>query len=233
MKKTDLIKAADELNSLLFDPARKEEGWIDTDAETADLTFAVKTASLFLYAEDVISDGTVEVLKGMDWKAEDFKNLNEEQDPLPAFHRYGIIKNEEEDEPEKVETAKNFKPRVKVQKEKQPKKEPEKVEEFEEVGEVPQERPKKKPRPKKKEGEFMENPAKVKPARTHTVSAYGMAIALMGPDPNLPLSDLYILMKEQGYDLQSSTGSIKTAHSIFRKVIKTVEINGWKLIKEK
>lgn len=57
-------------------------------------------------------------------------------------------------------------------------------------------------------------------------SAYGTALALMGPDPEMPLHELYEAMKEQGFDLQLATGSIKTAHSIFRKVYRYLKDNG-------
>jgi hypothetical protein len=57
-------------------------------------------------------------------------------------------------------------------------------------------------------------------------SAYGTALALMGPDPEMPLHELYEAMKEQGFDLKTATGSIKTAHSIFRKVYRYLKDNG-------
>ena len=102
---------------------------------------------------------------------------------------------------------------------------------FTKFGILPKDPPKKK-KPKEKapmEG-YMEEP---KPKKEKLgPSAYGMAIAVMGVTPTMPLHTLYDVMKEKKYDLAETGNSIKTAHSIFKKVYTLLKNNGF-IIKDK
>lgn len=82
--------------------------------------------------------------------------------------------------------------------------------------------------PEEEAQEYTESaPPKTEPKpKREGPSAYGTALALMGPDPEMPLHELYEQMKDHGFDLQQATGSIKTAHSIFRKVYRYLKDNG-------
>lgn len=82
------------------------------------------------------------------------------------------------------------------------------------------------PEPEEEAQEYTEGPPPKPEPETKGPSAYGTALALMGPDPEMPLHELYEAMKEHGFDLQQATGSIKTAHSIFRKVFRYLKENG-------
>jgi hypothetical protein len=101
------------------------------------------------------------------------------------------------------------------------------------VEEEPKEKPKKTPKKKVKEEpeepeEFMKAPPKRKEKKTgRGPSAYGTAVALLGEDPEMGLHTLYDKMRDLGFDIPSKTGSIKTAHSIFRKIYKYLKINGF------
>ena len=194
MKKADLIKAAEDLNEVLgLDPG------IDTGEKPELLRKHIKEGALWLYETDVIKDVTVEVLKTMDWSDEDFEGLSADQNPIPALERYGII----DDDSEEVVASE----------------EDDDSEEVEEIIPEPETKaPEPKPKPEKKEPkEYLDkDPTKV--VKKQGPSAYGMALALMGPDPTITVHDLYDLMKAHGFDIQVSGGSIKTAHSIFKKV---------------
>ena len=197
MTKKNLIAAVQDLNLILFN---NDENSIPTDIDQEILKQKLKEASLWIYASDNLQENTVEVLRELDWSASDFEDLKENQDPVPAFQRYGIGPYAKSEEPEPEE---------------EPEPTQEDVESLEE-----------KVMPtKKKVEEFVEAPPKPTP-EPKGPSAYGTALALMGPDPEMPLHELYELMKEHGFDLQQATGSIKTAHSIFRKVYRYLKDNG-------
>lgn len=218
MKKSDLIKVADELNTVIpFDDP------IDTGLSLHDLKEQVKQASLWLFATDDLTDETAEILQKLDWVDDDFANLKEDQDPFPAFYRYNIIPKPEEEEekgeapeepaPEKPKAQKKKTTKPKAQK--KPKKEPEpdpeptpeSVEEAEEYVDRAPPKPKKKP--------------KTEP------SAYGTALALMGENPETTYPDLCDRMRELGFDIQAKTGTIKTARSIARKMWRYYEKHGY------
>lgn len=210
MKKADLVEAAKNLNTLLFDANKKEEGWIYIDEPSPKLKQTIKEAALWLLVSDDLEDTTVEVLKQLDWSDTDFDALDFEQAPLPLFHRYGII--EKDVEAEDAEEAEEIK-------EEEDDPEPEVVDgevvEDEVIDEeVPEpEEPAEKPEAR----EYTDSPPPKREKREGP-SAYGTALALMGPDPSISVQDLYDLMRAQGFDIQKSGGSIKTAHSIFKKV---------------
>jgi DNA (cytosine-5)-methyltransferase 1 len=206
--KEKLIEAADDLNDILFEEDSKEK--IDVKAKKADLTTQIKEAALLLYATDNLQDVTVEVLKSIEWAESDFQDLGE-YNPLPVFYRYGIMSEAKEEA--EVVAAEAEEP------EEEPAEEPEIVES--------------KPKPKKKT-EAKEHLDKAPPKKKESTgpSAYGTALELMGPDPNLPIGELYDLMKAHGFDIQKKSATIKTAHSIFRKVTRILDKNGHVKIKE-
>jgi hypothetical protein len=200
MKKENLIKAVKDLNLILFN---NDENSIPTDIDPQILQEKLKEASLWIYASDNLQENTVDVLRQLDWSASDFEDLKENQDPVPAFQRYAIGPYAKSEEPE-------------------PEPEPEpSAKEVEEIQADEFIKPEKKEEPK----EYTEE-APPKKKEVKGPSAYGTALALMGPDPEMPLHELYELMKEQGFDLAQATGSIKTAHSIFRKVYRYLKDNG-------
>ena len=183
MKKEQLVEAVEDLNLILFN---NDENSIPTNIDLEIMKEKTKQAALWLYASDNLQETTVEVLRELEWSTDDFKDLKDDQDPVPAFMRYGIGPYAKTDDPEP------------------------------ESDEEPEEEPK----------EYLESaPPKTKPKKKGP-SAYGTALALMGPDPEMPLHELYDAMKERGFDLQQATGSIKTAHSIFRKVYRYLKDNG-------
>lgn len=205
MKREQLVDAAKDLNNVLFDEDSTDK--IDVNATDIMLRKQIREAALWLYATDEISDNTLEVLKTFEWKDSDFEKLDEEQDPVPAFYKFGILF--EDNEETAVITEETADPDEETEEE------PEIIEETPRVN-------KKKPAPPKEHLDKAPVPEK-------QPSAYGTALALMGPDPVLPIGDLYDLMKAQGFDIQVHGGSIKTAHSIFRKVVRILERNGWEL----
>jgi hypothetical protein len=195
MEKERTVAAVEDLNLIIFN---NDKNSIPTDIDPEILLEKLKQAALWLYASDHPQESTIEVLKELDWTTDDFENLKNDQDPIPAFRLHGIgpYAKTEEPEPEPV---------------------PEPEEEIiagriEESEDAVQEHTEAAPPVTK--------PEKKGP------SAYGTALALMGPDPEMPLHELYEAMKEQGFDLQQATGSIKTAHSIFRKVYRYLKDNG-------
>lgn len=198
MKKADLIKTANELNTILFEADKKEKGWIYTDSDEKELINDIKNASLWLYAEDELSDATANVLKELPWNDDDFKNLKKNQDPLPAFIRYGIVSDPvEELTEEKEEKPKKAKPKAKL-----------KVVSVEE--------------PK----EYTKAPPPHKPQKRQA-SAYSMAIAIMGTKPNMSMAELYDVMRAKGFNIQAVGNSCKSARSIFRRCLYHLTENGF------
>lgn len=66
MKKQDLIKAAEDLNELLFDADAKEDGWIYTDSTEDVMIDEIKNAALWLNTEDDLEEITIKLLKTLD-----------------------------------------------------------------------------------------------------------------------------------------------------------------------
>lgn len=225
MTKQDIFDAVEDLNSVLgLDPA--------IDPNVDKVLGKVKEASLWLYASDNIKEVTVEVLNQLQWDKSDFENLKKDQDPVPAFQRYGIGPYAA-----KAETVEKAKAEEVTRTQPKPEPEPsaeeeataeenfddyseeelEEDSESETIDEEPPENTKPTPAPKAKT---------VTTVQEKLPSAYGTALALMGPDPEMPLHELYNNMRDLGFDIPASTGSIKTAHSIFRKVYKYLKENG-------
>jgi len=197
MKPEDLIKAAEELNEIM-----PLDPVLDTTLSPDKLAGLVKEAALWLLVTDELEDSTVKTIKDLSWNSSDFKNLKESQDPMPAFIRFGIIEEEHDAEPPKKKAVK--KPVKKVRAE---------VPE-EEVEEVVEEKAK----------EHLDGPPKAAPLGP---SAYATALAVMGTNPNMEMHTLYVIMKKKGFDLRISSGTIKTAHSIFRRVFRSLVDNGY------
>lgn len=205
MKKQELIDAVGDLNVVLFE---NEKDWIDPNDDRNIVLGKIKDAALWLYASDDLSETTVKVLKEIDWTEDDFKNLKADQDPVPAFRRYGIG-------PYSPDTlAKETAKKVKEETKKPPKTKAHQPTVDNTTT------PPKKTKTKPKEYTEKAPPKKEKATRPKREgpSAYNAAIEMMGPDPSLPIHELYESMKEAGFDLVTSSGSIKTARSIFRRV---------------
>ena len=207
MKTEDLVKAAANLNKLLFDENKKEDGWIDENATRTNMKEQIRDAALFLEIGDVLEKETVAVLKEMKWKESDFINLEEDQDPMPLFLKYNIIEESKEEAEEK------------------PKKKTAKKKVEEPVEEVPKE-----PEPEDEEEveaeEYLEEPERHldEPVLKKTKqvvdgsSSYSTALAMMSTDPDMSMARLYDIMKAKGFDLSKTGNSIKTARSAFRRV---------------
>ena len=189
--KEQLVSAVEDLNNILFEEDSKER--ISTNQSKPALINEIKSAALWIYATDNLQEETVEVLKSFEWNDSDFENLDADQNPKPAFYRYGILTEDKKEEEIAVQEQEEL------------------PEESDAEEPVVQEHTTKAP-PKKKE--------KKEP------SAYGTALALMGPDPNLPIGDLYDLMKAHGFDIQKKSATIKTAHSIARKMYRIYKEHG-------
>lgn len=230
MKKQDLITAAEDLNELLFNAEEKEEGWIFVE-NTSTLKSEIKKAAMLLYAGDEITATTVEVLKSFTWSEEDFKNMGDDVDPVPALIRYEII-------PDPAAAVIEEKPKRKPRKKKEPAPEPEPEPEVivEAVEEVPEGKKADDDEPEVIEVDYAEAEEKVEKKPTEKVSkpveaepemsAYSFAMEAMGPDPTKSLQALTREMADKGYDMFTVGNSTKTAHSIFRKVYRILRENG-------
>jgi len=207
MKREKLVEAAEDLNVILFNTEKKDEGWIYAVDNQPEFEKTIKEAALWLVSSDELEENTVEVLKGMKWIPEDFEKIRESQDPFPLLRKYDIYDDQADVEVKPTKKSK-------AKKAKAPKKSPP-------VPEAQQ-------RPVHSAREWLDKAPPPNSAAKKALgpSAYGTALALMGPDPLLPLPELYDLMKDNGFDIQRSTGSIKTAHSIFRKVYRYLDAHG-------
>lgn len=236
MKKQDLITAAEDLNELLFNAEEKEEGWIFVE-NTSTLKSEIKKAAMLLYAGDEITATTVEVLKSFTWSEEDFKNMGDDVDPVPALIRYEII-------PDPAAEVIEEKPKKKTRKKKESAPEPEPEPEVtveamseEELDDMPSAQPEiEDTEPEVIEVDYAEAEEKVEKKPTEKVSkpveaepemsAYSFAMEAMGPDPTKSLQALTREMADKGYDMFTVGNSTKTAHSIFRKVYRILRENG-------
>jgi len=229
MTKKDLIKAAEDLNKLLFDEDEKDEGWIFTDTDGPTMKSEIKKAAMFLYAGDELSDEIVGVLQSFTWSGEDFKDMGEDQDPIPSFIRYKIIPDPdtevEEEKPKKKTRKKKEKPAP------EPEPEPEPI-----VEDVPEEEPEvevelhdssnEQPEIEDIPDEPEEKPTEKVSLPEPEMSAYSYAMVIMGPNPTKKLQELTREMANVGYDMFTVGNSVKTAHSIFRKVYRILRENG-------
>jgi len=213
MKKSDLINAAKDLNVILgLDPP------IDIENSTSkEIRILVKEASLWLLVADSPNEVTIGVLKELPWEETDFTNLEKDQNPLPLFRMHEIWMGgdglPDEDTSEEVEP------------EPVPEPLPTDIVDIEEVPEeLPEEAVKKATIKEKK----VPAKAKVPGERgTYRSSAYSTAISIMGTEPTLTLQDLHAKVSEAGFADISHGNSVKTAHSIFRKVYKELSTNGF------
>jgi len=209
MKRTDLIEAARDLNSILgLDPAINLNG---TDEE---MTGDIKSGSLWLLENDPIKTDTIKVMRELGWEDSDFEGLDDEQNPKPLFAKYNIWPAVEE------------KPKAKRASRK--KKEDPVPEEPETVSEVPEtvpepeetvpEEPETVPEPEVEEHDTTKQPKG---------SAYGTAIVILNANPTMPLKELYEEIIARGFDKTKSGASVKTAHSIFKKIYRGLDKNGF------
>ena len=220
MKTENLISTAKELNEVLvgLDPI------IDLELPANELPAKIKEAALWLWKTDDVSDASAEVLRSLKWTKDDLTELDEEQDPLPAFERYGIVVGGQKKPVTKkkavVEPKAKKEPEVTVQAKDESVPEPFKEVIGKNIVPVPE------PTPEPEEGaeEHLEAP---KPNLKATgPSAYGTAIAILGKHPETPLHEIYDIMKKRGFDLAKTGNSIKTAHSICRKVYYLLKEHG-------
>lgn len=203
MKPEDLAKAAEDLNEVL-----QLKPKIDYALPSADVLHLIKDGALCMYTSDKLKPETIEVLRSIDWKKEDFENLDDDKDPIPAFLMHGIYdENAPEGKPPKRKPRKTKAEKVVITK-------------TEPVTVAAE--------PEEAEEHLDKDPAKETPTekKQTTPSAYGTVLALMGPDPTLTLPEVYDMMRELGFDMNKSNGSIKTAHSIFRKCYQILKKHG-------
>ena len=209
MKKSELIKAAQDLNDIL-----EPNPPIDTTLGAGPLKEAVKEGSLWLVITDNPDPVTIGVLRELNWRAGDFATLKPEQDPLPLFFKCEILdadfkphRNKEtvtiekvlvtEDEPDLEQLAELV---------------------TDELVTEPKEIPKKLVTEAHK-NDTVDTIAYIVPKRKHA-SAYGMTIEIMAANPHLSLPRLYDIMEHEGFDIATQGNSIKVAQSIFKKVIR-------------
>jgi len=212
MKKSDLISAAKDLNVILgLDPPIDIE-----NSKPKEIRILVKEAALWLLVADSPDEITIGVLKELPWEETDFANLEKDQNPLPLFRMHEIWMGgdglPDEDISEEVEPEPIPEPL------------PTDIVDIEEVPEELSEKVVKKATIKEKKIA----PKKVPGERgTYRSSAYSTAISTMCTEPTLTLQDLHAKVSEASFADVSHGNSVKTAHSIFRKVYKGLDTNGF------
>ena len=213
MKKADLIKAAEDLNKILgLDPPISIEGSTPKQIRTS-----IKEGSLWLLASDSPDEITIEVLKELEWAEEDFADLSKEQDPLPLFRMHDIwmggdgLPSEAPPETEPEEIPEPLKTDVVN------------------IEEVPEELPEEdvqKATLKEKKKPVVK--AKAPGERgTYRSSAYSTAVTLMCKTPPISLQELTAEVMTMGFDAKTHGNSVKTAHSIFKKIYRGLDANGF------
>lgn len=212
MKKADLIKAVEDLNKILgLSPPIDITGF-----SPKQIRNKIKEGALWLLASDSPDEGTIDVLKELEWAEEDFANLDKDQDPLPLFRMHDIwmggdglpAEASPETEPEKT---------------------PEPLEtDVVDIEEVPEELPEKEVKKATiKEKKKPVAKAKVPGERgTYRSSAYSTAIAIMNKTPTLNLQELTAEVMTMGFNVKTHGNSVKTAHSIHRKIYRGLGENG-------
>ena len=211
MKKADLIKAVEDLNKILgLSPPIDITGF-----SPKQIRNKIKEGALWLLASDSPDEGTIDVLKELEWAEEDFANLDKDQDPLPLFRMHDIWmggdglpaeappETEPEEAPEPLKT------------------------DVVDIEEVPEELPEKEVKQatlKEKKKPVAKAPGE---RGTYRSSAYSTAIALMCKTPTLNLQDLTDAVMETGFNAKAHGNSVKTAHSIFKKVYRGLDENGF------
>ena len=74
MKPKDLVEVSKELNALLFDPKKKDEGWIDiTDSNVKKMTKGIKEAAAIIEPDDKLSEESRVTMREIDWSLEDYE----------------------------------------------------------------------------------------------------------------------------------------------------------------
>lgn len=212
MKKSELKRAAENLNELLWNPDSGTDPPIDITLGAGPLKAAVKEGALWLVVTDNPDPVTIGVLRELKWRAGDFATLKPEQDPLPLFQKYEIL-------------APDFKPfknkeTVTVEKVLVTEQEPtdEEIAAIEKSGLLTE---------KEQEAEKLvteaaieaakETIAYIVPKRKHA-SAYGMTLEIMAANPTLSLPRLYDIMEHEGFNIETQGNSIKVAQSISKKI---------------
>ena len=87
MKTENLIKAAEDLNTILgLNPP------IDIEEDTDVILTQVKEGALWLVLSDKLEKDLIRTLKQIKWEDSDFENMKADQDPRPLFIKCNIIK---------------------------------------------------------------------------------------------------------------------------------------------
>lgn len=103
MKPKDLVAVSNELNKLLFDAKKKDEGWIDTTGNNVKkMTKGIKEAAAILEAEDELAEETLSTMREIDWSLDDY-DKEESKHVQETLQKMGIWLNEEEKEEVVVE----------------------------------------------------------------------------------------------------------------------------------
>lgn len=108
MKLKNLVLVGNELNVLLFDAEKKDEGWIETKGTTGvKIITAIKEAVVILESDDELTEDSLAILREIDWKEEDFEK-EEEDDQVrvkKTLQDMGVWLNEEGEEEGEEETT--------------------------------------------------------------------------------------------------------------------------------
>ena len=221
MKKEEVVSAINEfLTFMTFEDADLP----DTENDgVSTLKKWLKEASMWLELGDELSQETVNTIAQLDWKESDFKNLEEDQQVVSVFVKFGIpIPGTEVEEAVVVEEKPKPKKKV-TQKKKEPEPELEQEEE-----DPPATEPEESPAERIENAQPVSTRRKPGPKKGATgPGAYGMAIEIMCTDPDMPLHDLYDAMEANGFTERNDLGSAKTARSVVLRVYNKLKENGY------
>ena len=108
MKLKNLVSVGNEMNVLLFDEKKKDEGWIETKGTTeVKIITAIKEAVIILEPDDELTEDSLATLREIDWKEEDFEKEEEDDQVLvkKTLQDMGVWLNEEGEEEGEEETT--------------------------------------------------------------------------------------------------------------------------------
>ena len=96
MKPKDLVEVSKELNALLFDPKKKDEGWIDiTDSNVKKMTKGIKEAAAIIEPDDKLSEESRVTMREIDWSLEDYEEADATQ-VQATLQKMGVWVNEDD-----------------------------------------------------------------------------------------------------------------------------------------
>jgi hypothetical protein len=112
MKQAELVIASNELNDLLFDPKKKEDGWIDVTGKNIKKMIAgIKEAAEILEPDEELTEETLTTLRKIDWSLDDYDE-DTQKDVQKNLQKLGVWLNDEENG-EETPAPKKKKPPVK------------------------------------------------------------------------------------------------------------------------